>query len=1822
MMGKKFVAGLLTAVAACCLAFSVACSPQEQESGTKFTVVSGSAEQSGNTVTATGNDTLAIYSSDSLLDGEITATITVGSRQGSGIVFRVDDAGNTSYFEEDGVSYYMVLIDATGNVILAKVQDGGWDTLDTSLALVGGFDPAAQYTLTVSVDGSDIAVYHDDEQSPLLDYTDYFPLAGTGFGVRLGGSGAKAESFSYKKDNVSFVNGLMMWEPYEGAQGYAIYLDGTQYGEALGADVHQADIRDLAPGEYEVSLRAVTANGEETIYTEEWVKTGTPEDMTTYYGNFVQIGSDTFESIGGRSILLYDDVTFESGILTGSVTPGSANDCGILFAVSHGNADSFWEQSGVSYYMALLNSQGLLIFGEYNNGWTSHTGESEALSATYNPAKTYNFTISRSASGITISCSDGAITTSVELPSDQTPLSGIEIGFRAGAGGVRFSGLTVSRFDLESISMHEQPVRTIRQGEAIPLDGLTIEAAYADGPSEIIAVTQDMISGYDANATGEQTVTVTYTEGDITKTTTFTVNVIQDQPFTIAVTTPIANDKPYQRDELDLTGMMITVTWQDGTKEEIAVTQSMLSGYDPDTEGEQTVTVTYDWFGTKATTAFTVNVQHLAPVSVGIPYDDGEYFLTVVAGGDDIYMDVAVEYNSGDKVIVPVTSDMIKGYNADKLGEQTITVSFTDNGTTVSTQVTIEVVRGTEFWEEDFDDAADGSMPDDLNVESQGNVWDYSVQDGALYIEGTGNTQKLTMNFNEMVPYEDFILEADVTVDSYANGARWIGLMVENADGTNWYAGVVKFEGFVQFLEWVPSTPHGGNRVSGAWGENMNYGSDEGYQYVVDFLWAEFLKGIGTGVSYHFALMVKDGTMVFAINNVIMATRELPEGWQAGYVGLAMSGVIASFDNFRVTGIQSESDLYGVWEARGNDSVRFEFAGDNQVTAMLGEESLAGTYSYMADGSITATIGENTYTGSYDAETDTITLIMTGIGDMTFIRSTFVISMGDQPISIIKQGENIPFDEYEFTIKVEYTDGTSASVSVTQDMISGYHANTTGEQTVTVTYTEGEITKTTTFTVTVIAAQDFSIAIKTPITASTLYAGQALDLTGMTITATWGDAAAEEISVTQDMISGYDPNKVGPQTVTITYSWFGTDATTTFEVTVKEVVPVSVALPDEHYLAIALQGEIPSMQVMVTYSDGSVKYVDVTSEMISGYDPETLGKQTITVTYTEDKTSVTVQIAVEVVMGEEAPFWEEDFEDITGMALPSDIKVESQGSTWNYYVQDGKLYIEGTGTTQKLTMNFSQQVPYDEFILEADVAIDSYVNSGRWIGLMIESKDGTNWYAGTVKFDGYMQFLEWKPTTPLGGNRVSGAWGTNTNYGSNEGYQYAVDFLWKTLFPAVGTGTSFHFTLMVKEGTMVFAINHLIVATRELPEGWQAGYVGLAMSGVTASFDNFRITGIGTPRAPEPDSGVEDVTFASDLLTMNLGDALDPGKMTLTVHYYGDKPDAEITVTSDMVTGFVQNKAGRFDLTVTYVDEEGKTWQFETYVIVLDYDAEDALLYEGFDGDALSDSFATYYGSGVSSSMGGGTYNFTSTSSTPVGLLQYEGDLSATETTVNGVTYNNYRIDVDITVESVVGDNRQIGIFVRHQEKDGMGLWTNRIHENGRISQCLWKHGNAAAPASGSWGTAYKQDNFFAFEYGRTYHLTVIVVGMEMYMYLDYGFVQSHTLDAGYETGTFGLITVGMNASFDNLLVTPVGSDGITVSAQGLENLTVAVDGTLDLSGAVLTLDLGNGLVQEIPASSAQLSLDTSEAGEKTATLMVQVGTIAVEYSFTVTVTA
>ena len=58
-------------------------------------------------------------------------------------------------------------------------------------------------------------------------------------------------------------------------------------------------------------------------------------------------------------------------------------------------------------------------------------------------------------------------------------------------------------------------------------------------------------------------------------------------------------------DELDLTGLVVMANYSDGSSREISSDAYTVSGYDPNTAGEQTVTVTY---GGK-TAAFTVTVE-------------------------------------------------------------------------------------------------------------------------------------------------------------------------------------------------------------------------------------------------------------------------------------------------------------------------------------------------------------------------------------------------------------------------------------------------------------------------------------------------------------------------------------------------------------------------------------------------------------------------------------------------------------------------------------------------------------------------------------------------------------------------------------------------------------------------------------------------------------------------------------------------------------------------------------------------------------------------------------------------------------------------------------------------------------------------------------------------------------------------------------------------------------------------------------------------------------------------------------------------------------
>ena len=166
--------------------------------------------------------------------------------------------------------------------------------------------------------------------------------------------------------------------------------------------------------------------------------------------------------------------------------------------------------------------------------------------------------------------------------------------------------VTLLAKELIKIEVTKKPNKTqYLEGESLNTAGMEVTAYYNDGSSA--SVTGYTITGY-TSTPGTKTVTVSY-QG---KTTSFAVNVTAKSVTSITMKSNPKKTEYLTGESLDLTGAKITVKYNNGTSEEIAVDSSMVTGYDPNKVGSQTVTVAY---GGK-TASFTVTVQPRVPTSI------------------------------------------------------------------------------------------------------------------------------------------------------------------------------------------------------------------------------------------------------------------------------------------------------------------------------------------------------------------------------------------------------------------------------------------------------------------------------------------------------------------------------------------------------------------------------------------------------------------------------------------------------------------------------------------------------------------------------------------------------------------------------------------------------------------------------------------------------------------------------------------------------------------------------------------------------------------------------------------------------------------------------------------------------------------------------------------------------------------------------------------------------------------------------------------------------------------------------------------------------
>jgi hypothetical protein len=196
---------------------------------------------------------------------------------------------------------------------------------------------------------------------------------------------------------------------------------------------------------------------------------------------------------------------------------------------------------------------------------------------------------------------------------------------------------------LETLTITKQPNKTVyKSGESFDPTGMIVTAGYGYG------LTSD-VTGYTVSpqilTDGVTEVTITYTEGRVTKTAMVSVTV-EKVLVSIAITTNPSKMAYSYLETFNPAGMVVTAEYSDGSSEAV-------SGYTyPETAfstlGQQAVEIAYAYEGVTKTASLNVTVNPIevaVPVQNGLPVYDGTAKTPSWTGYDSVKMSMSGETN-------------------------------------------------------------------------------------------------------------------------------------------------------------------------------------------------------------------------------------------------------------------------------------------------------------------------------------------------------------------------------------------------------------------------------------------------------------------------------------------------------------------------------------------------------------------------------------------------------------------------------------------------------------------------------------------------------------------------------------------------------------------------------------------------------------------------------------------------------------------------------------------------------------------------------------------------------------------------------------------------------------------------------------------------------------------------------------------------------------------------------------------------------------------------------------------------------------------------
>ena len=354
-------------------------------------------------------------------------------------------------------------------------------------------------------------------------------------------------------------------------------------------------------------------------------------------------------------------------------------------------------------------------------------------------------------------------------------------------------------------------------------------------------------------------------------------------------------------------------------------------------------------------------------------------------------------------------------------------------------------------------------------------------------------------------------------------------------------------------------------------------------------------------------------------------------------------------------------------------------------------------------------VGSKTVTASYGGKSTTFNVDIEAVKLVSIAVKTNPTKMS------YYQGDAL--DSTGLTLTGTYNNGKTETIT-TGFICSALDSSSAGQKTITVTY-QG---LTTTFTVTVVAVNLVSVAVKTMPNKTSYFTGEAFDQTGLTLTATYNNGETETIS-TGISCTGFSSATAGQKTITASYA----GKSTTFTVEVKAIVPVSISIkkaPNKTEYFVGDSYDETGLVVNVVYNNGTNKDI-TTGFTTSGFSSASAGKNTVTVSYegftaTFDVTIKAVELTgIEIAkQPNKTTFNTGDELDTTGLVLTLKYNNGTTGTTDKGYTVSGydtdtageqtiTVTYQGVTATYKVTLNqsYADYKEVDAAIIEANKKI-------------------------------------------------------------------------------------------------------------------------------------------------------------------------------------------------------------------------------------------------------------------------------------------------------------------------------------------------------------------------------------------------------------------------------------------------------------------------------------------------------------------------------------